>query len=54
MESTERDQRVDRLRTVAIEMDAIVHDIGPKLIRLAHLRNEVRQIREELSAGQGS
>jgi hypothetical protein len=47
-------ERVERLRAVAIEMDRIVRDIGPKLIMLAHLRSEARQIREEIGAGQGA
>lgn len=46
-------ERLERLRTVAIEMDNIVRDIGPKLIKLAHLRNEARQIRGEIGAGPG-
>lgn len=50
MEPTEISERVDRLRVVAVEMDGIVRDIGPKLIRLAYLRDEVRQIREEIDA----
>jgi hypothetical protein len=50
MDRTEAAQRAERLRAVAVEMDAIVRDIGPKWIRLAHLRNEARFIREELKA----
>lgn len=50
--STDVAERVERLRTVAIEMDGIVREVGPKLIRLAHLRNEARQIREEICEGQ--
>lgn len=46
-------ERVERLRTIAVEMDRIVREAGPQLIRLAHLRNEARQIREEIDAGQG-
>ena len=45
-------ERIERLRTVAVEMDRIVRDIGPKLIMLAHLRNEARQIREQIGAEQ--
>jgi hypothetical protein len=37
-------ERADRLRVIAIEMDSIVRDIGPKWIRLAHLRKEAHQI----------
>ena len=54
MGPTEIGERVERLRTVAIEMDSIMRDVAPKLIRLSHLRNEARQIREELNAGQRS
>lgn len=50
MEPTEFSERIERLRVIAVEMDSIVRDIGPKLIRLAHLRNESRQIREEIDA----
>lgn len=53
MGSTDIAERLERLHTVAVEMDGIVRDVGPKLIRLAHLRNEARQIREEMGAGQG-
>lgn len=49
--STDIAERLERLRTVAVEMDGIVRDVGPKLIRLAHLRNEARQIKEEIGAG---
>lgn len=52
-EPTEVIARVDRLQKVAVEMDSIVRDVGPKLIRLAHLRDEARQIREELGARPG-
>ena len=41
-------ERNERLRVIAVEMDSIVREIGPKWIRLAHLRNESRQIIEEL------
>lgn len=50
MDPTEISERVSRLRTVAEEMDGIVRTIGPSLIRLAHLRAEARQIREEMDA----
>ena len=46
-------ERADRLRTIAIEMDSIIRDIGPKMIRLAHLREEGRLIRQEIGAQQG-
>jgi hypothetical protein len=41
-------ERADRLRVIAVEMDALVRDLGPKWIRLAHLRKEAHQIIEEL------
>lgn len=44
--------RADRLRVVATEMDAIVREIGPKWIRLAHLRQEAHQIIAELEKDQ--
>lgn len=53
MGPTEASERAERLRTVALEMDRIVREVGPQLIRLAHLRAEARQIREEIGAGQG-
>jgi Fe-S-cluster formation regulator IscX/YfhJ len=40
--------RVDRLQKIAIEMDEIVREIGPKWIKLAHLRKESQSIMEEL------
>lgn len=50
---TDITERVERLRSVAVEMDRIVREIGPKMIRLAHLREESRRIMEEIGAGQG-
>lgn len=41
-------ERADRLRVIAVELDLIVRDIGPKWIRLAHLRKEAQQIIAEL------
>lgn len=46
-------ERGERLRVIAIEMDRIVREIGPKWIRLAHLRNESKAIIEELTRDQG-
>lgn len=37
-------ERTERLRVIAVEMDSIVRDIGPKWIKLAHLRQEAQQI----------
>lgn len=51
--ATDVQERVERLRSVAVEMDRIVREVGPKLIMLAHLRSEARKIREEIGAGQG-
>jgi len=49
MDQTEANSRAERLRVIAVEMDRIVREIGPKWIRLAHLRSEARAICEELS-----
>lgn len=38
----------DRLAKIAVEMDSLTRDVGPKLIRLAHLRTEARAIIKEL------
>jgi len=46
-------ERVERLRVVAVQMDRIVREIGPGLIRLAHLREEARAIQEEINASKG-
>lgn len=48
-----RTERAERLRVVALEMEQIVKEIGPKWIRLAHLRHESQQIIEELKGGAG-
>ncbi len=40
---------INRLKKIASEMNEIVIDIGPKMIKLAHLRNESRDIVECLS-----
>jgi len=53
-ERTDAAERMDRLRVVAIAMDEIVREVGPRLIMLAHLRNEARQIMEEMGAGSRS
>ena len=37
-------ERADRLKRIYVEIDTITRDIGPKLIRLSHLREEARQI----------
>lgn len=44
-------ERTERLRVIATEMDSIVREVGPKWIRLAHLRKEAIQIIEALEAG---
>lgn len=41
-------ERSARLQKVATEMDSIIREIGPKLVRLAHLREETRTIMAEL------
>ena len=54
MEATDLAERIARLQTVAMEMDRIIREVGPRLIRLAHLRAEARSIREEMDARPGS
>jgi hypothetical protein len=46
-------ERAERLKTIAVEMDQLVREIGPKWIRLAHLRAESRAIIEELQRDAG-
>lgn len=46
-------ERSQRLRTIAVEMDSIVREIGPKWIRLAHLRKEAHEIIAELEKEKG-
>jgi hypothetical protein len=41
-------ERAARLRAIAVEMDALVRELGPKWIKLAHLRKEAHQIIEEM------
>ena len=53
MDQTERRERAERLQTIAIEMDSIVKDVGPRLIRLAHLREEARSIIREIDERPG-
>lgn len=48
MTETERGERAARLHVIAVEMDMLVREIGPKWIRLAHLRQESRAIMREL------
>ena len=45
--------RGERLKKIADEIDAIIRDIGPKWIKLAHLRKEAGCIIEELSGDKG-
>lgn len=47
--SDQTQERADRLKVIMIEMDAIVREIGPKWIRLAHLRRESQMIIQELT-----
>lgn len=37
-------ERTQRLRTIAVEIDSLIRELGPKWIRLAHLRNEAHDI----------
>lgn len=46
-------ERSERLRAIAVEMDNLVRDLGPKWIRLAHLRKEAHQIIAELEKPEG-
>lgn len=41
-------ERAERLKTIALEMDSIIKEIGPKWIKLAHLRKESQEIIEEM------
>lgn len=50
----ETDERAQRLKKLASEIDAIVNEIGPKWIKLAHLRAEVSSILEEISKNEKS
>ncbi len=43
-------ERMERLKVVAIEIDGLVRELGPKWIRLAHLRTEAQAILKELEA----
>lgn len=45
-------ERTDRLKRIAGEMDSILREIGPRMIRLAHLREEARTIVQELGNAQ--
>lgn len=42
-------ERQERLKKIIIEIDSIIKEIGPKWIKLAHLRSEAKSIVEELS-----
>lgn len=44
-------ERAERLKVIAVEMDSLVREIGPKWIRLAHLRKEAEGIIKELEKG---
>lgn len=47
-------ERAERLKVIGAEMDQLVRELGPKWIRLAHLRAEAQQIIKELQdAGLG-
>ena len=45
-------ERGERLRKIALEIDSIIRDIGPKWIRMAHLRKEAQAIIEEIGGDQ--
>ena len=38
------EERAQRLQKIALEMSEITKEIGPRLIRLAHLRQEAQHI----------
>ena len=40
-------ERAARLQRIAEEMSALTKEVGPKLIRLAHLRKEIQGILAE-------
>ena len=42
-------ERIARLEKIMQEMGMITKEIGPKLIRLSHLRKEAKEIISELS-----
>ena len=48
MTEVDQKERVQRLQVIAVEMDKLVRELGPKWIRLAYLREESKQIVEEL------
>jgi len=50
---TETAAQVERLKVLAVEMNGIVMEVGPKWIRLAHLRQEAQAIIKELSEPAG-
>ena len=37
-------ERTQRLKVITAEMESIMKDVGPKCIRLAHLRKEASEI----------
>lgn len=47
-EQTEQTAQIDRLETIGKQMNAIISEVGPKLIMLSHLREEARKIMGEL------
>lgn len=49
MDETYIKERSDRLQKLANEADSILREVGPRLIRLAHVREEARNIIQELS-----
>lgn len=44
-------QSEERLKVVIVEIDKIVQDVGPKLIKLGHLRNEMKLLLDEVEGG---
>jgi hypothetical protein len=44
-------QSEQRLQAVILEVDKIVQDVGPKLIKLGHLRSEMKMLLDEVEGG---
>jgi hypothetical protein len=47
---TELEERSRRLRAVAEEMDRLMKEVGPKWLRIAHLKQEAESIMQDIGA----
>lgn len=47
-----REELAERLRIIAVEMDTMMRDIGPKWIKLGHLSKEAKSIIAELEVNE--